>query len=606
MVSRARLIPLGLLLLAAGCQRTAQPPAPVQAAAPSARAAAIELKRVLERYFAAYLALNPTQASAIGDRHLDAQLENSVSLQYLADSLALERGALAELNLVPAAILDADARLNFDIFKFEREAAIQGFVYPQELLPVNPFEGMPQDFAQMGSGGGVHSFADLKGYEDWLSRIDAFEAWSRQAIDNLREGERRGYTLPRVLVDRLLPQLAELGQDRIGNPFYRPLNMFPSGISAANRTDISQRLNTAIKNRVLPAYRNLHDFLRNEYLPRARASAGLNELPMGEAWYAYCVRRATTTSMTPAQVHALGAAEVERVRARLLDAAAQSGFAGNLPAFIEFLARDARFYFQSAQELLDVYGALKTQVTAAAPALFAAAPAADLQILAMPDFRHAGAPAVAYDPGIADGRHAALLYVNTADLPSRPRFAVSALFLHEGIPGRHLQSALQRQRTDLPRFRRFGAVDAFVQGWAAYSESLGDELGVNADPYQRVGALFGELRRAARLVADTGLHAKGWSRRQGIDYLRAQLPISDGEASIEVDRMLALPGRALAGMVGELRFKALRVRAQTALGPRFDIREFHGALLNEGSLPLEVLDAKMDRWIKSKAYNPPQ
>ncbi len=574
--------------------------------APTAKQSAEELKHVIERYWEAWLALNPTQASRIGDRRLDGQLEDSLSLQYLADSLALERTAMAGLNAVSTTGLDAGSALNLQIFKYEREIAMQGAVYPQELLALNPFDGMQLEFAIMGSGNGVHAFADARGYADWLRRIDGFVRWSQTAIDNLREGERRGYLLPRALLDRLLPQLAELAQDRSSNPFYAPVHGFASGVPAADRPAISQRMSAAIKDKLLPAYQRLHDFLRKEYAPRVRASNGLSALPMGEAWYAYCVRRATTTSMTPTQVHALGAAEVERARARLLDAAAQSGFAGNLPAFFEFLARDPRFYGQSAQQLLDAFIALKTQVTAAAPTLFEAVPVADLDIRALEDFRTAAAPAAVYGTGFAQGKPVGIVYVNTGEPGSRPTFSTVSSFLNQGIPGLHYQSVVQRERTELPPFRRFGAVDAFAQGWAAYAESLGDELGVNLDPYQRVGALVSELRRAVRVVADSGLHAKGWSRQQTIDYLRAQLPISDSDAALEVDRMLAMPGRALAGEVAELKFKALRARASSALGSRFDIRAFHTELLRDGAMPLEVLDAKMDRWIKTKAYNPPQ
>ena len=607
MMSRARLIPLGfLLLIALGCQRAAPPPVPSTLPEPTAQHSAEELKRVIDRYWAGWLLLNPTQASRIGDRRLDGQLEDSLSLQYLADSLALERTALTGLESVSTTGMDAGLALNLQIFKYEREVAIQGFVYPQELLALNPFEGMPLDVALMGAGNGVHAFADARGYEDWLRRIDGFERWSHTAIDNLREGERRGYLLPRSLVDRLLLQLAELAQDRNTNPFYAPLREFAAGVPAADRPAITQRMNAAIKDKLLPAYQSLHDFLRNEYAPRVRASNGLSALPMGEAWYAYCVRRATTTSMTPTQVHALGVTEVERARARLQDAAAQSGFAGNLPAFFEFLARDPRFYGQSAQQILDAYNALKAQVTTAAPTLFETAPIAALEVRALEDFRKAAEPAARYGAGFAQGKPVGIFYVNTGDPGSRPTFATVAQFLNQGIPGLHYQGAVQRERAELPPFRRFGTVDAFAQGWGAYAESLGDELGVNVDPYQRLGALVSELRRAARLVADSGLHAKGWSRQQTIDYLRAQTPLSDNDAALEVDRMLAMPGRALAAEVAELNFKALRARASATLGSRFDIRAFHAELLKDGGMPLEVLDAKMDRWIKTKAYNPPQ
>lgn len=607
MMPRARLIPFGLLLsITLGCQRTPPPPATPSVPAPTAQQSADALKHVIDTYWESWLTLNPTQASRIGERRFDARLEESLSMHYLADSLAVERAALTGLDSLNPTGLNAESMLNLQIFKYARAMAVQGFVFPQELLAVNPFEGMQLDFALMGSGNGAHAFSDARGYADWLGRIDGFVRWSNTAIDNLREGERRGYLLPRSLVDRLLPQLAELAQDRSTNPFYAPAREFAHAVPAAERAAIAQRLTAAVKDKLLPAYQRLHDFLRDDYAARVRTSNGLSALPMGEAWYAYCVRRATTTTMTPAQVHAMGIAGVERARARLMEAAAQSGFAGNLSAFFEFLAHDPRFRGQSAQQLLDGFTALKTQVATAAPALFETAPVADLEIRALEEFRSAVAPAAVYGVGVTQGKPVGIFYVNTRDPASRPTLSTTASFLNTGIPGLHYQRALQRERAELPPFRRYGTVDAFSEGWAAYAEGLGDELGVNQDPYQRVGALISELSRAARAVADSGLHAKGWSRQQTIDYLRAQLPLSEEEAALEVDRMLALPGRALAAEVAALKFKALRVRASSALGSRFDIKAFHSELLREGAMPLEVLDAKMDRWIKTKAYNPAQ
>ena len=580
---------LAILALSA-CNHAAPPP-------PAAQVPLVmtdpreHLNRIVERYWDNYVALNPSAATAVGDHRFNAHLENAASLQYLADSLALERGALAALASLPADKLDAAQRLNYEIFKAEREAAIRDYVFPEELLPVNHVAGMPQRFAQMGSGAGIHPFASAQDYDDWLSRIDDFVRWNHSAIANMREGIRRGYVLPRVIVQRMLPQLSALSQDRAENPFYGPLRAFPNNIDAADRARLTTRLNAAVKTRILPAYRELHDFLRNEYTPVARSSAGLLALPMGEAWYVERARRATTTAMTPAQLHALGLSEVERLRGRLLGAMSQVGFGGNLNAFFVFLSHDPRFYFPAADALLNAYRDLKPRAAAASAALFAAAPAADFDIRTVPEFRRAAAPAAAYQT--------AILYVNTFDPASRPNFAVPFLFLQEAIPGRHFQHSIQLERRDLPHFRRFGDVAAFQEGWSVYASGLGDELGLYTDPYMPIGALIDELRRALRVVVDTGIHAKGWTRQQAIDYLATQFPAGDGDAVAEVERCMALPGAGLAATVGALKFREIRGKAQAVLGSRFDVRAFHSELIHDGAMPLDLLESKMNRWIRA-------
>jgi len=562
------------------------------------------LSRLVERYWESRLILNPTEATAIGDRRFNAHLEDTASLQYLADSLALERSALAELLTLPADKLNGRERLSYEIFKEERETAIRSFTFPEELLPVNQISGMPQTFAQMGSGAGIHPFDNSHDYLDWLSRIDDFVRWKTDAIANMREGVRRGYVLPRVVVQRLLPQLSALSQDRPDNPFYGPMRAFPQGVNAADRARLTSGLSAAVRTKILPAYRELHDFLRNEYMPVARTSVGLSALPMGEAWYADRVKRATTTSMTPAQVHALGLAEVERIKTRLLAAGVQVGFAGNLSALFAFLAHDPRFYFASADELMNAYRELKPKALAAAANLFVDVPTADFEIREVEEFRRASASAAAYQTASPDGRRPGVFYVNTFDLPSRPRFAVPALFLHEAVPGHHLQSTIQLEQRELPKFRRFGDVTAFQEGWGLYAEGLGEDLGFFADPYARIGALISELRRALRLVVDTGINAKGWTRQQGIDYLLSQMPIGDSDAATEVERYMAIPGQGLAYTVGALKFREIRSKAQQLLGSRFEVRAFNSELLRDGAMPLDLLESKMSRWIRAVQTSP--
>jgi uncharacterized protein (DUF885 family) len=345
---------------------------------------------------------------------------------------------------------------------------------------------------------------------------------------------------------------------------------------------LTSSLATAIKDKLLPAFRDLHDFIQHEYLPRARVTIALSALPLGPSWYAYRVKRATDTQLTPNEIHGIGVAEVERIRARMLSLSARAPLAGT-----------------GAADLLKAYQDLKVQTLAALPTLFSAVPRADFEIRAFPPVSEAPALLV-YRRAPPDGATPAILYVNAMPNADRAANVEIASFLQEAIPGRHYQSALQRERTDLPRFRRFGEEPAYVDGWALYAASLGEELGLYRDDEARRSALSNQLKCAAALVVDTGIHAKNWTRAQAGDYLRAQLELSDADANLLVDRWVALPGDALACKIGELKFQTLRIRAQQVRGARFDIREFHSEILKDGAMPLDLLEAKMKPWMEAR------
>jgi uncharacterized protein (DUF885 family) len=597
----ARTLASLILLSAAACQRAA-PPAPAPAvAATSPRAAAAELSAQVDRYWESFLALNPSIASAAGDRRFDARLENSVSLQYLADSLDLERSALNALAAINAGALDGKSRLDYEIFKLGREQAVSGYLYPQELLPVNQLEGMPQRMARMAAGDGGHAFSDTHGYEAWLARIDDYSAWTDQAIANLREGARRGYLLPQVVVERLLPPLALWSQGGADASFLRPLQHFPKNVNAADQARLTTALTDAVGKKLQPAYRRLHDFLHEEYLPRARASISLAALPNGTAWYEWRVRQATGTRLTPAQAHAESLAEVQRLRARLADLAAQSGFEGNLPGFTAFITQDPRFRMASAAEWMDAFKSVHAQAAAAVAPLFAALPQAEVQLRAWADARSIDAPAAWFDHA-AEG--APLLVINTAGWQQRLRVTAPAVYLAQGLPGRYLQDSLQRGQAQLPSFRRFGHEPGFEQGWAAYAQALGEEAGVYADPYARIGMVLEQLRHAVLAVADTGIHSKGWTRQQALEYVQGQMPIDAVNAAAGVDGCIAEPARALSAVIGGVSLRNIRQRAQAAMGASFDLKAFHAELLGQGAMPLELLEAKMDRWSRTKVYNP--
>ncbi|HZF26419.1 MAG TPA: DUF885 domain-containing protein [Steroidobacteraceae bacterium] len=567
-------------------------------AAPSTQSADEQLRQVAEDYWEEYLKLNPIAATIYGDNRYNDRLENSIGQRYLADTLALEKGYLEKLSAIDPNKLSSESRLSYEIFKFDREDTIEGLHFPSELIPVNQFFGLPNLFAQLGSANGLQPFATVKDYENWLKRIDGFVVWVNQAIDNMRSGSERGVVQPRVVMERVLPQLEALAiTDPAKSVFYRPVMNLPASFSHDDKARLTAAYSKAINEKIVPAYRRLHDFIRDEYLPKTRATVGLNALPQGDRWYAYLVKSQTTTSKSPAEIHEIGLKEVARIRGEMEKVIQQVGFKGDTPAFFAYLRSEPRFYYTSPDDLLNGYRGLKDKVSAEIPRLFSIQPKADFEIQPVEEFRAKSAAGAQYRRATPDGSRPGVFYVNTYDLKSRPKYSMQSIFLHEAIPGHHFQISIQQELTDLPRFRRFGGFTAFAEGWGLYSESLGKELGQYTDPYDYFGALGAEIFRAVRLVLDTGLHSKGWTREQAIEYMTANTPNGPSDAIAEVERYIAVPGQALAYKMGELKIKELRARSAARLGARFDVREFHTQILQDGALPLDVLDAKVDRWL---------
>jgi uncharacterized protein (DUF885 family) len=350
---------------------------------------------------------------------------------------------------------------------------------------------------------------------------------------------------------------------------------------------------------VLPAYRRLRDFVRDEYLPKARDSVAWTALPDGQAWYAHLARTHTTTGLTPDQVHEIGLSEVARIRAEMDEVRRKVGFSGDLAAFFEFVGNDPQFFYTRGPDLIEAYGDVRKRVEASLPKLFSVFPKAGLEIREVEAFRAATAPGAFYQRPTADGSRPGVFYVNTYELKAQPKYGMETLFLHEASPGHHFQIAIQQELGNLPRFRRFGGYTAFGEGWALYAEFLGPELGLFADPYQYYGRLNDEMLRAMRLVVDTGLHAKGWTREQAVQYMLDNSSLAEHDVRSEVDRYIAWPGQALSYKVGDLRIQALRREAQDELGPKFDIRDFHREVLSDGSVPLDVLERKVGRWVEA-------
>ena len=595
MIRFSQLVFAAVVGLALGaCNAPAATPA---ARAPDAMTHTADLRVIVERYWAEQAALMPWYSWGSADGNVGDAPEELIAPQAVADSLTLERRYLTELQAIQPLTLSAEAQLTYAIFRRECELAIEGATYPAELLPLNPYDGMPERFALMESAAERLAPSSSREYENWRSRTEGLVRWMNQAVVNLRDGLRRGYTVPRVLVEKSLPQLAALGADQDQNPFYAAIQ---SAGADPERVRLTAAMRQEIKEHVLPSYRAMHDFLENDYLPRSRTSVGLSILPLGDAWYAYLAKRYTGGAQTPAQLHAQGVAEIERLHQRLQTLLGDTG----AQAFYEHMRSDPRYSYKSADELMTAYQELKVQVDAAVPALFPIAPRGEFSIRRVESYRAGTTPALSYRPRAPNGLSAAVLYVNTAQLEAHPATPMTAEFLSEAEPGHHYQFELQRERADLPRIRRFAGTAAFVQGWGLYAASLGDDLGLYRDTEAKFGALLQQMNCAAGMVVDTGLHALGWSRGQAVDYVRSQVPTDEAAATDLVDRAIARPGAALACGAGYLKIQSLRQLAQQGLGSRFELRAFHEQVLKDGAMPLSALEVKMRRWIDAGGSPP--
>ncbi len=603
MLKTSKLVLLVSSLVLAGW--AVAPAAALAAAAPAAvdraQAESQKLNAIFDEYFEEYLKQNPILATSIGDPRYNDRFVVSISPEAIAAEEKLQRDYLARVQTVDRSVLTGQDLLSYDVFKTAREREIEGFRFPDELIPMNQFYSTPNSFAQLGSGNGMQPFKTVQDYDNFLKRIDGFVAWTDQAIVNMREGIKRGYTLPKILAERTLPQLqAQIVPKAEDSLYWGPITNMPADFSAADRERLTQAYRAAIETKVVPSYRKLHDFMRDEYVPKARLSHGMEGLPDGKAWYAYNVKRITTTHYTPEQIHQIGLDEVKRIHGEMAGVMKQVGFKGTLDEFFKYVNTDPQFFFDKREDLIAGYDVLRKRVNPQLPKLFEILPKADYEVRAVEPFREKSAAGGQYQAATEDGSRPGIFYANAYDLSARPKWAMEALSLHEANPGHHFQISIQREQQGLPKFRRFGGYTAYSEGWGLYAESLGPELGMYTDPYQYFGRLEGELWRAIRLVVDTGLHSKGWTREQVLAYMDENSSAAEARRVSEAERYMAIPGQATAYKIGQLKISELRARAEKALGPKFDIRKFHTAVLADGALPLDVLEAKVDRWIASQ------
>ncbi|AZR31611.1 DUF885 domain-containing protein [Xanthomonas vasicola] len=569
--------------------------------APVVLTKAQQLNLLYDQYWDASLKLNPLQATFQGESRYNDQLPNFLSPAFRQQSHDFTVLWLGKAEALGPDGLSGQDLLSYQIFVRDARSALAAEQFPSWMLPINQFYNIASIAVVLGSGTGAQPFKTVKDYDNWSRRALGIPDLFEQAIANMRAGMQAGVVQPKVLMQKVLPQLdAIIARNAEDSLFWGPVRNLPADMPEADKQRITAEYKRMIEVRIMPAYRALRGFIATEYLPACRDSDGLAALPNGAAWYAYDVRQSTTSDLTPEQVHQIGLDEVARLQSEIQTLAKQVKFRGTLPKFYKFMQTDRRFSYRSDTELLGTYRSLQGRVQLAVPRLFNTQGMPALEVRAVEPQRAQSAASGSYMRPSGNGSTPGIFYVNTSDLPSRKTWEAESLYLHEAVPGHHYQLGLQQQLTDLPKFRRLGGETAYIEGWGLYAESLGRELGLYQDPYNYYGYLQNALWRSVRLVTDTGLHSKGWTRNQAIDYMVDNSAMTRTDAEAEVDRYMAIPGQALAYKVGEMKIAQLREQAQRELGPRFDVRAFHTEVLKDGSVPLDILQNKIQRWIATQ------
>jgi uncharacterized protein (DUF885 family) len=557
--------------------------------------ASAQLQALFAESWAEDLKFDPLFATHCGVHDYNHLLPN-VLPEAEAAYAARNRQFLQRLAAIDRSRLAPQEQISYDVFRRLKQDALAEFELGAWRMPITNREGFHIYFPELRR---QMPLATTDDYEDYLARLAAFGTYTDQHIELLRRAIADQWTLPAVVLNGFeRPLEAHLVDQPEQSLFYEPFLHFPPGVPEPEHARLRQAARHAISTVVIPAYARFLAFMRDEYVPAARGSEGISAVPGGREFYRHRVRKFTTLDVTPEEVHQIGLDEVARIRAEMEEVLRQTGFSGDLAAFIDHLRSDKRFYARTPDELLKEVALVLKRMDGELPRLFRTLPRMPYGIRPVPDYVAPLTTTAYYSPPAGDGTRGGYYYVNTYALESRPLYEIEALSLHEAVPGHHLQIALQQELADLPAFQRFAGITAFVEGWALYAERLGLEVGFYQDPYSNFGRLSYEMWRACRLVVDTGIHYLGWSRQQAIDFMARNTALAQHNIVAEVDRYIAWPGQALAYKMGELKIRELRARAEARLGPAFDLREFHEVLLSSGALPLDVLEAKVERYLQ--------
>ena len=572
-------------------------PATSKVSAQVADAAGKKLNTLADEYYDAQARFDPVSASENGDNRFSDQIGMSIAPAVRAKQFALYRGYLKRLHAISPHQLVQRDRTSYDILDYELAMALRFEAFPEHLLPINQMDSLPVTLANYASGEGSQPLTSVREYKAYLNRLAQLGPWIDQAIANMREGMRVGVVQPKAIVQSTLPQFQKLAASSAeASSYYAPITNMPKTFSAADQRALTQAYRDTIAQKLNPALARLAHFLEADYLPAARTSTGWNALPHGAEWYLARVASQTTTNLTPEQIHATGLSEVARIQGEYAKTGPKMGYTGpaaGLPTWV--LSQPKYKPFKTEQEVIAVYRDLDAQLKTKLPALFSLRPKTPLDLRLEPELSRATA-SDHYSPPAVDGSRPGVFWSVVNDPKEYGSTGMVTLFLHEGQPGHHFHIALT-QELHLPNFRQFGGNNAFTEGWALYAETLGREMGFYDNPENYFGHLNDEMLRAVRLVVDTGMHAKGWTREQSIQYMRETLGYPESIARSETERYMVWPGQALGYKIGALKILELRKRAETALGSKFSLPAFHEIVLGEGTMPLALLEAKVDRWI---------
>ena len=561
-----------------------------------------EFAAVLDGYYEDGLKLNPINATMAGDSRYNHLFPNVLSTDFKTELKQHFTDYKEKLNQFSDADLSPSEQMSKAVLEWECDINLNEFNFNKDRTPIDQMWSINLFMGQLASGASAQPFTTVEDYDNWLNRVDGFLAWMNSAESKMREGMKTGNVLPKSLIVKVLPQLKSQTNPELENHlFYKPILNMPEDISTAEQERLTAAYTNMVQNKVVPAYQKLYDFMQEEYLPTGRESSGIDGIPDGSAYYQHQIKKYTTTNMTADEIHQLGLSEVQRIRSEMEKIKEQVGFEGELKAFFEFVRNNKELMpYEEPQQVIDNFNAIHDRMKPQIEKLFDLKPKTPFEVRRTEAFRENSASAE-YNPGSLDGTRPGIFYTPIPDVKKYNVYSDESLFLHEAIPGHHYQISLTQESTELPKFRKTLWYSGYGEGWALYCESLGKELGLYEDPYQVFGMLGAEMHRAIRLVVDTGLHSKGWTREEAIQYSLDNEAESEASITSEIERYIANPGQALSYKIGQLKIRELRKKAKETLGDSFDIRQFHNQVLETGCVPLAVLEDKINGWIEAQS-----
>ncbi|MFT5217453.1 MAG: hypothetical protein ACI83H_002591 [Glaciecola sp.] len=556
--------------------------------------------KMLDDYYEDGLKLNPLNATMSGDNRYNDILPNPLSNEYQNNVKAYYTMYSEMLKQFNDANMSDSEKMTKAILKWECDINLEGFNYNQDLRPVDQMWSPHLFIGQLASGQSAQPFNTIEDYQNWLSRLDGYTEWLHSAETKMRQGIELGHVLPKSLIVKVIPQLESgMIEDLDQHLFFSPIKNMPESFNLEDKDMLTEAYTKKLNEKIIPAYKSLHDFMSTDYMAAGRTTSGISEIPNGEAFYNYAIKLFTTTNMTADEIHKLGLSEVARIRSEMEIVKTQVGFTGTLNDFFDHVRTSKELMpFKTAQEVIDNFNAIHERMKPNLEKLFDLKPKTAFEVRQTEKFREASASAE-YNPGSLDGTRPGIFYTPIPDAKTYNNHQDESLFLHEAIPGHHYQISLTQESDELPEFRKTLWYSGYGEGWALYSESLGKELGLYTDPYQYFGTLAAEMHRAVRLVVDTGLHSKGWTREEAIQYSLDNESESEAGIISEIERYMAMPGQALSYKIGQLKIRELRTKAEQTLGDKFDIRQFHNQVLETGCIPLALLEDKINAWIEA-------